>query len=87
MCHHDDPGAPDAYERLLTEAVKGDATDFAREDYVEAAWRVVDPVLGDVTPVIEYDPGTWGPREAGPGLVPPGGWQAQVLGAEGGSCA
>ena len=52
----------DAYERLLTEAMKGDATDFAREDYVEEAWRIVDPILMDVTPVVQYDPGTWGPR-------------------------
>jgi glucose-6-phosphate 1-dehydrogenase len=87
VCHQDDPSTMDAYERLLTEAMKGDATDFAREDYVEAAWRIVDPVLGDVTPVNEYDPGTWGPREAGPGLVPPGGWQDPVLEAGGGPCA
>src|SRR5262245_52854943 len=87
VCHHDDPNAMDAYERLLTEAMKGDATDFAREDYVEEAWRIVDSVLGDVTPLKDYDPGTWGPREAGLGLAPPGGWQAPVLEAEGGSCA
>src|SRR5262249_57721443 len=65
----------EAYDRLLSEAMRGDATDFAREDYVEAAWRIVDPVLGNVTPLTEYDPGTWGPREAGPGLAPPGGWR------------
>jgi glucose-6-phosphate 1-dehydrogenase len=59
--------------------MKGDATDFAREDYVEEAWRIVDPILGDVTPVGQYDPGTWGPREAGQRLVPPGGWQDPVL--------
>jgi glucose-6-phosphate 1-dehydrogenase len=79
VCHHDEANEMGAYERLLTEAMKGDATDFAREDYVEAAWRVVDPVLGDVTPLNEYDPGTWGPREAGVGLAPPGGWQDPVL--------
>jgi glucose-6-phosphate 1-dehydrogenase len=72
---------------LLTEAMKGDATDFAREDYVEAARGVVDPVLGGVTPLNDYDPGTRGPREAGLGLAPPGGWQDPVLDAEGGSCA
>jgi glucose-6-phosphate 1-dehydrogenase len=75
----DEPNEMDAYERLLTEAMQGDATDFAREDYVEAAWRVVDPVLGNVTPLYEYDPGTWGPHEAAPGLAPPGGWQDPVL--------
>jgi glucose-6-phosphate 1-dehydrogenase len=87
VCQHDEPNAMDAYERLLTEAMKGDATDFAREDYVEAAWRVVDPVLGDVTPLNDYDPGTWGPREAGQGLAPPGGWQDPALEAESGSGA
>jgi glucose-6-phosphate 1-dehydrogenase len=87
VCHQDEPNAMEAYERLLTEAMQGDATDFAREDYVEAAWRVVDPILGDVTPLSEYDPGMWGPREAGPGLSPPGGWQDPVLEPVSGACA
>ncbi|HTU20787.1 MAG TPA: glucose-6-phosphate dehydrogenase [Gemmataceae bacterium] len=86
VCRHDEPGSMDAYERLLNEAMKGDATDFAREDYVEEAWRIVAPILGDVTPVGQYDPGTWGPREAGQGLVPPGGWQDPVLQPWGGAC-
>ena len=54
----------DAYERLLTDAMRGDATLFVREDAVEAAWAVVDPILGDATEVYEYAPGTWGPAEA-----------------------
>ena len=54
----------DAYERLLTDAMNGDATLFVREDAVEAAWAVVNPVLGNVTPVQPYDPGSWGPAEA-----------------------
>src|SRR5262249_3499897 len=54
----------DAYERLLTDAMKGDATLFVREDAVEAAWAVVNGILGDVTPVRPYDPGSWGPAEA-----------------------
>ena len=74
VSHHEDPNAMEAYERLLTEAMQGDATDFAREDYVEEAWRIVGPVLGGVTPVHDYEPGTWGPSEAGK-LAPPGGWQ------------
>jgi glucose-6-phosphate 1-dehydrogenase len=53
-----------AYERLLTDAMKGDPTLFVREDAVEAAWKVVDGVLGDTTPVHPYAPGTWGPAEA-----------------------
>jgi glucose-6-phosphate 1-dehydrogenase len=52
------------YERLLGDAARGDATLFSREDVVEEAWRIVDPILGDATPVHEYEPGTWGPPEA-----------------------
>jgi glucose-6-phosphate 1-dehydrogenase len=65
----------DAYERVLGDAMEGDATLFAREDYVEEAWRIVDPVLKDGTPVREYEPGTWGPKEADASVAPPGGWQ------------
>jgi glucose-6-phosphate 1-dehydrogenase len=54
----------EAYERLLTDAMKGDPTLFVREDAVEAAWKVVDGVLDDATPVHPYAPGTWGPEEA-----------------------
>jgi glucose-6-phosphate 1-dehydrogenase len=65
----------DAYERVLGDAMHGDATLFAREDYVEEAWRIVDPVLKAGTPVYEYEPGTWGPKEVGARVSPPGGWQ------------
>jgi glucose-6-phosphate 1-dehydrogenase len=65
----------DAYERVLGDAMKGDRTLFAREDYVEEAWRIVDPVLKDGTAVHEYEPGTWGPREVDSRVSPPGGWQ------------
>jgi glucose-6-phosphate 1-dehydrogenase len=54
----------DAYERLLFDAMKGDATLFAREDSVEQAWRIVEPVLGTATAPIEYEPNTWGPDAA-----------------------
>ena len=79
VCQHDDPNAIEAYERLLTEAMKGDATDFARENYMEEGCRVVDSVLGDAIPLREYEPGTWGPSEGGQGLAPPRGWQDPVL--------
>jgi len=71
------PGAEemDAYERVLGDAMAGDATLFAREDYVEEAWRIVDPVLKAGTPVYEYEPGTWGPREVDQKVAPLGGWQ------------
>ncbi len=65
----------DAYERLLGDAMKGDATQFAREDYVEEAWRIVDPVLNAATSVYEYQPKTWGPREVDQKVSPAGGWQ------------
>lgn len=52
------------YERLLGDAVRGDGTLFTQADAVEAAWRVVDPVLQDPLPVVHYDAGTWGPPEA-----------------------
>lgn len=62
--HHSAPEEMDAYERLLGDAMNGDSTLFAREDAVEAAWRIVDPILGKATPVYEYEPGAWGPGEA-----------------------
>jgi glucose-6-phosphate 1-dehydrogenase len=64
----------DAYERVLGDAMAGDATIFAREDYVEEAWRIVDPVMKANTPVYEYDPQTWGPGEVEQRVVPSGGW-------------
>ncbi len=57
-------GRMEAYERLLGDAIAGDATLFARQDVVEAAWAVVDPVLRDPGPYYEYEPGSWGPSEA-----------------------
>jgi len=69
------PDEMDAYERVLGDAMHGDATLFAREDYVEEAWRIVDPVVKQGTPVYEYEPGTWGPKEADARITPRGGWQ------------
>jgi glucose-6-phosphate 1-dehydrogenase len=62
------------YERLLGDALRGDPTLFVREAGVEAAWSVVDPILGDATPVHEYDPNTWGPIEADRIIAGDGGW-------------
>jgi glucose-6-phosphate 1-dehydrogenase len=69
----------DAYERVLGDAMAGDATLFAREDYVEEAWRIVDPVLKEGTPVFEYDPNTWGPSEVNQKVAPAGGWQDPIV--------
>jgi glucose-6-phosphate 1-dehydrogenase len=62
------------YERLLSDALRGDPSLFGREDNVEAAWRVVDPILGNATPVHEYEPNTWGPAEADRIIAGEGGW-------------
>jgi glucose-6-phosphate 1-dehydrogenase len=75
------PGADemDAYERVLGDAMAGDPTLFAREDYVEEAWRIVAAVLKAETPVYEYEPGTWGPKETDARVSPPGGWHDPTL--------
>lgn len=62
----------DAYERVLGDALAGDPGVFAREDYVEEAWRIVDPVLGVSSAPTPYAPGSWGPGTAD--LTPPWGW-------------
>jgi glucose-6-phosphate 1-dehydrogenase len=64
----------DAYERLLGDAMAGDHLLFTRQDAVEAQWAIVQPILGDVTPVREYQPGTWGPPEADRLTADVGGW-------------
>jgi glucose-6-phosphate 1-dehydrogenase len=75
---HPTPEEMDAYERVLTDAMAGEATIFAREDYVEEAWRIVDAVLKADTPVYEYEPGSWGPREAAGKVSPPDGWHDPI---------
>jgi len=71
---HPRPNEMEAYERLLRDAMAGDATVFAREDYVLEAWRIIDPVLKAGTPIFEYKRQTWGPAEVDARLTPPGGW-------------
>src|SRR3954453_15495222 len=61
---HDRTDEMKPYERLLSDAMRGDQMLFAREDSVEEAWRVVEPVLGNATPLYLYESGTWGPAEA-----------------------
>jgi glucose-6-phosphate 1-dehydrogenase len=70
--HPADEMAP--YERLLGDAVRGDRTLFGREDAIEASWRIVDPILGDATPLRVYDTGSWGPVEAEGLTSGHGGW-------------
>ena len=64
----------EAYERLLTDAMKGDQLLFVRQDAVEAAWAIVDPILGDCCPVENYEPGTWGPPDSRELAATIGGW-------------
>jgi glucose-6-phosphate 1-dehydrogenase len=69
-----DPAEMGAYEELLFDALQGNSTRFARQDYVEQAWRIVDPMLGQAVPVHDYPPGTWGPPQASALIAPDGGW-------------
>jgi glucose-6-phosphate 1-dehydrogenase len=71
---HPRPEEMDAYERVLGDAMAGDSTLFARQDYVEEAWRIVDPVLKADTPIYQYEKDTWGPAEVDRIVSPPGGW-------------
>ncbi len=70
--HHHEGAETDPYAELLGDAMRGETFRFAREDYVEEAWRIVDPVLRGGPPPTVYEPGTWGPPEAG--ALVPGGW-------------
>jgi len=79
VVHHPDGDEMDAYERLLGDAMAGDGTLFARQDGVEAAWEIVEPILGSVTPVHEYEPGSWGPAEADGLVADVGGWHRPAL--------
>lgn len=74
-------GDMDAYERVLGAAMEGDATLFAREDYVEEAWRIVDPILKENTTIYPYASNTWGP-EQGELVTPPGGWENPTRGQD-----
>jgi len=74
VMHKPDGEEMDAYERLLGDAMEGDGTLFARQDEVEAAWAIVQPVLEATTPIHDYEPGTWGPAEAERLTAEIGGW-------------
>jgi glucose-6-phosphate 1-dehydrogenase len=77
---HPRPEEMEAYERVLGDAMAGDSTLFARQDYVEEAWRIVDPVLRADTPVYQYDKNSWGPAEVDQKVSPPGGWHNPIAG-------
>jgi len=79
-CCNERGGGMDAYERLIGDAMRGDGMLFAREDAVEAAWRVVEPALQIATRPLEYDAGTWGPEGADAMIADAGGWHAPSRG-------
>jgi glucose-6-phosphate 1-dehydrogenase len=70
----DVPREESPYERLLGDAMAGDGALFTRQDAVEAAWAVVDPVLSHHPPALPYSPGTWGPAAADALIARDGGW-------------
>jgi glucose-6-phosphate 1-dehydrogenase len=67
------------YERLLSDAMAGNGALFTREDAVEAAWAVVDPVLDMPRPVYRYKPGSWGPKQADALIAADGNWHNPIL--------
>jgi glucose-6-phosphate 1-dehydrogenase len=71
----EEPGEQAPYERLLAAAMVGDGALFAREDAIEAAWAVVEPVLVTHPPVVVHEPGTWGPPAANHFIAADGGWR------------
>jgi glucose-6-phosphate 1-dehydrogenase len=75
---HPCPEEMEAYERVLGDAMAGDSSHFAREDYVEEAWRIVDPILKTAAPMYEYEKETWGPAQVDASVMPPGGWHNPV---------
>jgi glucose-6-phosphate 1-dehydrogenase len=73
------PNEKEAYERVLTDAMAGDPTHFARQDYVEEAWKIVDGYLALDRTVYPYEIGTWGPDKVTKQVVPPGGWNNPIV--------
>ncbi len=78
-CRTPAPENINAYEKVLGDAMAGDASLFAREDYVEEAWRIVDPALKASTPICQYEQKSWGPAEVENRVSPPGGWVNSVV--------
>jgi glucose-6-phosphate 1-dehydrogenase len=79
VAHRDIRTARAPYERLLGDAIEGDSVLFTRDDCVEEAWRVLDPILGNKVPVHKYERGTWGPKQADALIADAGGWNDPVV--------
>jgi glucose-6-phosphate 1-dehydrogenase len=82
VARHEAPSEMEPYERLLYDAIAGEQTLFARQDEVEEAWRVVDPILGDTCPLHPYAPGTYGPPGADALVAASGSWRSLSLKAD-----
>ncbi|MBG1233276.1 glucose-6-phosphate dehydrogenase [Aestuariivirga litoralis] len=67
-------GDMEPYERLIGDAMNGSRQLFTRQDAAELAWKIVDPIIGDLVPPLLYKPGTWGPVQSDTDFCPPGGW-------------
>ncbi len=81
IARHDSIAEQSPYERLLTQAIRGDNTLFTRDDCVEAAWRIFDPLLADPPPVLMYEPGSWGPPAAAGVMRGTDTWHNPTIGA------
>jgi glucose-6-phosphate 1-dehydrogenase len=79
VAHPKKPAPRAPYERLLGNAIQGDSVLFTRDDCVEEAWRVLDPILGNKVPVHKYEPGSWGPKQADALIADAGGWNDPKL--------
>ncbi len=79
VARHRPGGEKSPYERLLGDAIRGDGSLFTDDDSVEAAWRVVDPALGNAAPLAPYEPGSWGPAAAARIVADEGGWHDPVV--------
>ena len=77
--HRQAPDVMPPYERLLGDASRGNTELFSRQDLGEAQWRIVQPVIGNVTPVYTYPPGTWGPEEASQLIADHGPWIDPII--------
>jgi len=74
-----DPTELGAYGELLHDAIQGESARFARQDYVEESWRIVDPILSSAAQLYAYEPGSWGPSEADRLAAEIGGWYCPQL--------
>ena len=75
---HPCPEEMEAYEHVLGDAMAGHSSHFARDDYVEEGWRIVDPILKRSASMYEYEGRTWGPGQVDASVVPPDGWHNPV---------